>query len=151
MKCLDGSMIGKLSLTNGAIIIDPCYFDGEGGIPLKEIKAGTYEAVAIWHGDYVKTLYVLHDTCKVAGWIKVNEISVDSGQVCIAELEKFSKDDYDGYCAITVDKGVGVFEDYAVVSNSGYGDGMYSVYVAKEGEKVCGILVEFIEEEDEDE
>lgn len=84
---------------------------------------------------------------KFGEWVEVGVVGVDSGQILIVDpcyLKKFKNDErtgkndsfsYSGCCnAIVSNKGAGqIFNDkkipLAVASATGYGDGVYKVYV----------------------
>ena len=99
-------------------------------------------------------------------------IGVDSGQAGIFNFETYRKDDidihnvpkafgddwdkedgevwYNRICSLTLNEdGWGAYQN-GVVSSSGFGDGSYTLQVAKVDETIVGFKIIFIDEEDED-
>ncbi len=116
----------------------------------------------------------------VGDWELVEaDIGVDSGQMSISGLEVWqSKEtslDYEGeetpnpecpsvphrgstgpywdICDITCgnDLGGGIYNDKAVVSRSGYGDGSYEAFTLTHNGKICGIAIVFISDNSSEE
>ncbi len=90
-------------------------------------------------------------------WEKIGMIGVDSGQAGIYDLKHYRDDSivsknsegdwFDANSKLTLkatDYG-GVIK-YGAVSSSGYGDGMYNVYVLRDGKtKIIGVKIVFID------
>lgn len=92
---------------------------------------------------------------------EIGRVPVDAGMVCIfdfgyiennmrGENGEYSEDWYQNMCNITLRSFHGeegydcdTYEDRGVVTPSGWGDGYYPVFVAKDGEDVVGIKVVF--------
>lgn len=93
-------------------------------------------------------------------WIKIDEIGVDSGQAGIYDLKyfqnlpKYTKDSwYKMNSEITLKEPnyAGVIP-HGAVSSSGYGDGLYPVYIIKnKNGKITAIKINFIFEEESQE
>lgn len=103
-------------------------------------------------------------------WERVNvEIGVDSGQAGIFDTEEYNRikrlkqyhisvhhfvdycdrDDeglYDSVCQITLGSEKAGCVKFGCVSSSGFGDGGYELFVAKENKKVIGVKIVFITE-----
>lgn len=164
------------------MLSDPCYERGTWcqGV-VEDVKPGKYVAkVAIetethgW-GPRVAELEAVHqDFTGAPVYSRLPfEVGVDSGQAGIFDDliypegnrdqgGEFNKDGfYDICCNITLEGGssccgAGVLLDGGVVSSSGYGDGGYAAYAAKDGNgKVVAVKIVFIgedeDEQDEDE
>lgn len=106
-------------------------------------------------------------------WIEAGSIGVDSGQAGIYDLSHYRSDTnddgrphmkicgpykkdgdlwYDMNCSITLDEnlGAGIIPN-GVVSSSGYGDGLYKVYVTDDGYIVDAVKIIFIGDDNSDE
>lgn len=96
-------------------------------------------------------------------FVKSGEVSVDSGQILLIDPcyinESFpngaaSKDDgltYRGVCRATLkSSGCGEVGGLGFATSSGYGDGVYPVYVARRGGRIASIRIDFITEDEED-
>lgn len=83
-----------------------------------------------------------------------DDVTVPMGDGDVEFFKNFPKEDEDGgdwytkICSHTLGKKQwGSYED-GVVSSSGIGDGGYDLYVARSNDKVIGILIDFLLEED---
>lgn len=146
--------IGKFNLPEKALVIDPCYSDKESGQALT-IVPGEYDVYATYANDRVAQLIVSMVYPKYT-WVLQDTVNVDSGQMSVIAYDKWSHEEYDKFCAVTDEYSVGFVGEnnpYAVVCETGYGDGCYDVYVQYNlAGDINGIMVEFIyDEEDEDE
>ena len=148
--------IGTLNLPKKALVMDPCYSDTGSG-QILTIVPGEYGVYATYANDRVAQLIVSMVYPKYT-WVLQDSVSVDSGQMSVIAYDKWNHDEYEKFCAVTDEYKVGVVgenDPYAVVCETGYGDGNYDVYVQYnlDGD-INGILVEFIydevDEEDED-
>lgn len=167
----DRNNIGMFEVESGKIrISDPCYktslvrctkvINGKNGIwnAFISISDNCVSKLEAIHSDF------LNDT--VTEWVESkNDIGVDSGQVCIVDDNFYRKDEivdkldiakyislekdgdkwYARCCAITEQK-AGIMP-YGCVSQSGYGDGSYTLYTKKYDNEIVAIKVLFIEED----
>jgi hypothetical protein len=87
-------------------------------------------------------------------WSNMHEmaICVDSGQAGIYDAAHFKDDNdndkwYDMNCKITIshEHCAGIIP-YGIVSKSGYGDGIYDLFVSKKNKKIVGVRIVFIDE-----
>lgn len=177
--------IETISLSDIAVIIDPCYDMGDlgCGAVLEGILPGTWVCGVDYH-DYwegkpghVGSLYGHHidepdidfDLNKLE-WVAL--CGVDSGQLGIFDYAYFAhsveidpkrnSDWYREVCKTTLTELLaGAKDERCYVSSSGYGDGGYAVYIARnEAGQIIGIRIPFIspakkadpneEEEEED-
>lgn len=146
--------LGTIELSNEVVISDPCYNEDTWcTAEFDNVKPGTYrcKALLVDEGDWgirVAELIAVHtDNMKVINKL-VARVGVDSGQMGIYDNNYFSstrdnEEWYENVCQIT-NEDAGCLEDKAVVSLSGYGDGMYDVLVAKEKGIITGFKVKFI-------
>lgn len=150
-ECRD---LGTIELSEKVVISDPCY--GEDTwctAEFDKVKPGTYKCQALFvdEGDWgirVAELIVTHEDNRKPINKLAARVGVDSGQMGIYDSDYFSstrdnEEWYKNVCQIT-DEEAGCLGDKAVVSLSGYGDGMYDVLVAKEKGVITGIKVKFI-------
>jgi hypothetical protein len=108
-----------------------------------------------------------------SGWEYFGEIGVDSGQMMLCDpcyIEKdfemdFTSDtgkekpkggwpmNYDGACLATLsDKECGILgAGTAAVCSTGYGDGVYPVYVQREDGRIMAMKIDFDPEDDDNE
>lgn len=152
---------GKLQVT------DPCYdIDTWCTATLENVKNGKYisEVTTLdagpW-GDRISELAIFHEdfynkkhTLKFV-WRDSN-IGVDSGQAGFFDYDKFKEAKqhegiksvfYEELCNITLNKRWGCPADESgVVSSSGYGDGVYSLYVAEKNAIIVAAKIIFIDE-----
>ena len=151
-ECRD---LGTIELTDKVTISDPCYDDDTWCIAeFDKVKPGTYkcQALLVDEGDWgirVAELTVAHEDNRKPINKLAARVGVDSGQMGIYDNDYFSstrnnEEWYKNVCQITIDEDAGCLGDKAVVSSSGYGDGMYDVLVAKEKGIITGIKVKFI-------
>lgn len=152
---------------------DPCYSRDsiEHGIMgvIDNVVNGEWTAHITQASDrYVETLEANHIGSSVlAAWEQLPfEVCVDSGQAGIFSEELYPQGDnvgeyddlntfYGRACAATYDekdrtKRFGFIEE-GVVSSSGFGDGGYKAFAAKDAYgRVVAVMIEFIGDEDDD-
>lgn len=158
-----------ITLGNKVRVSDPCYgTDTWCAGEVDNVLEGKYVVdietsdEGMW-GTRVKFLRAIHTDhadkmllfCNVAPF----EVGVDSGQAGIYDAEYYNKyhtvddcddDWYDDICNLT--DPFGTKDDKCVVSSSGFGDGCYICYLAKDTTgKVVGFEIMFIDDEEEDE
>lgn len=166
--------LGTFENTSGTLVVsDPCYTLSVWClIQLQNTKKGTWNAHVKYSdegrwGTRCAEIMALHDSEKTPTWESIGVIGVDSGQAGIFDIEVFQngatvvprektrrpdKPWYSSCGDLTLSEvQAGVIPGGAVAS-SGYGDGTYEVFVTKNiDEEIVGVLIVFIEEEDEDE
>lgn len=150
--------VDEFEIENGhIIIIDPCYKIDDGFI----VKAKNGKWICEIHysdegsfGRRISELFAthvdhLHESLH-AEFIGV--MGVDSGQGGIFDTNYYINDKvYNEICELTLSKrGFGTVKN-GCASSSGYGDGSYPVYVAKDGDEAINVRIFFIEDEEEDE
>jgi len=159
--------LGIITLSDSVRVSDPCY-------DMNTWCAGTIENVlpgkyncsmevsdkGAW-GDRVSSITAIHadyDADRLIYVLTRIDVGVDSGQCGIYDLDYFrdhckSEEWYDRICNITLSKYLGGIADgKCLVSRSGYGDGSYVCYVARNAEgKIVGIWLDYGLNEDEDE
>ena len=158
----------QIKLKNKVMISDPCYglntwCQGviEGVLPGNYNCKAKFNNEVCW-GDRVAAIEVCHEDYKSPQYEPtLLDIGVDSGQAGIFDYEYYKKyhtgasernhiDNqwYDEVCDITVSaEQCGIIEDKGFVSSSGYGDGSYECYVAKNHkDEIIAIRIVFIEE-----
>ena len=170
----------KINFNSGKIMVsDPCYAMGFVDCTrVLNIKKGDYimsantENETSW-GYRIKELIIKHiDYQSVEPTEFDSSVCVDSGQCGFFDYEyykKYHKKDfvdedeednawYHRVCDITLnDPMYGIIDNMGCVSESGYGDGRYGVYVAYNSEmEIVAVKIVFIEddydeEDDEDE
>ena len=158
-----------ISLSDIAVIIDPCYDMGTMGCGavLEGVLPGTWVCGVDYHDrwegkpGHVGSLYGYHietpdidfslDKLEYAGFC-----GVDSGQLGIFDDAYFARsieidperngDWYREVCETTLtEQRAGAKDERCYVSSSGYGDGGYDIYVARnEDGQIIGIRIPFI-------
>lgn len=164
----------KIKLGNKVMVSDPCYgLDTWCQGVLENVLPGTYDCKVEYsdEGDWgtrVAVIEVIHQDYE--GIIRYEpedfEVGVDSGQAGIFDYDYYCEyhmdinerphvndDWYDRVCDITLaNKQVGTVDDLGFVSRSGFGDGGYTCYTAKNQNcEIIAIRIEFIEEDEYDE
>ena len=159
----------KIKLENKVMVSDPCYGLNTWcqGV-LENVLPGTYDCEVEYsdEGDWgtrVAAIEVTHQDYD--GIIRFEpedfEVGVDSGQAGIFDYDyycKYHTDDdvnddwYDKVCKITLAKNqAGTIDDLGLVSSSGFGDGGYTCYIARERNGyIVAIRIEFITDEDDE-
>lgn len=160
--------LGTINIESGKVYAtDPCYSTDTWCQKLVNVKAGKYicRAVISDEGDWgkrISELSISHiDNPKNLGkYILSNNIGVDSGQCGFFEKEYYEefhnghfidendkdKEWYDKVCNITLNGDMcGCVEDKGVVSESGYGDGCYTLYAGYNSkDEIVALRVRFI-------
>jgi len=162
--------LGTFEVTSGELVVsDPCYSLGTWCAgTIIDVKNGEWEAKVenrdegLW-GSRCAELVAYHTDHQFnhGPWEKASfDVGVDSGQAGIFDKPFFnSHDEYGGFndnwyeevCQITLkDPGAGVLKG-GVVSSSGYGDGGYDAFAAKDSNgAVVAVKIVFIPECDEE-
>lgn len=167
----------KIKLGNKVVVSDPCYtLDGKLQ-QILDVKAGEYNVSLSKHDNndgwgircsVLKVVHVdsFHPSSSFLNWEKVGRIGVDSGQAGIFDVETYRNDKleiktagtfvpdngdgeawYGKMCDLTCgDEQWGAY-DNGVVSSSGYGDGMYEVYVSIQNDEIVGVAIDFLVDE----
>ena len=162
---------GIFETTSGKIrVCDPCYNKGVKSavlkvLPGKYIATAEIKEITNGFGERVNWLSICHqDYSRVAANQLMPEVDVgvDSGQAGFFDEEHYpdgeSTGDYEDLnsfygkaCSITLqDEKGGIIDNFGVVSSSGYGDGVYDLYVGKNSEnQIVSAGIKFLNEEDE--
>jgi hypothetical protein len=163
----------KIRLGNKAMVSDPCYGLNTWcqGI-LENVLPGIYNCTVEYSdtgdwGERVSAIEVTHTDCGIYRYERENfVVGVDSGQAGIFDYEYYCQyhtdyndrnhvdDDWYGrVCDITLAReSAGIIDECGFVSSSGYGDGAYGCWVAKNRDDyIVAIRIEYIIEEDEEE
>lgn len=169
-----------IELGSEVIVSDPCYEVGTWcQAKISGVSPGKYN---VWvetsdkgddWGIRISKLFAIHSDSKSVTWERTDfDIGVDSGQCGIFSMDSYRndasakdvaqawKDDvqspgqewYTRMCRLTWgDESWGMY-DKGVVSRSGYGDGSYELYLAKnEKNEIVGFMVDYLLDQDEDE
>ena len=155
-----GEKVGKFYINSAkAIISDPCYYSGSSNSKELSVFSGKWNAyVAYGDDERIENLVVVNDEydrhifLNHSKFNQLTDLPVDSGQMAVCDCDKFShsESEYEKYCAQSLTKeGVGVVGNYAVVSSTGYGDGVYPLYGASIGDNYYAFMIEFIPEDEE--
>jgi hypothetical protein len=128
-------------------------------------------------GNRVSGITVLHESITGGDldWDYAGECGVDSGQCGIFCMTGYRNDEiaesitspdtdfvlpyndtegdkwYEKMCRFTLGEDKWGMYDTGVVTSSGIGDGMYPLYVVRDGDKIVGMRVEYLGDSDEDE
>ena len=163
----------KIQLGNKVMVSDPCYGLNTWcqGV-LENVLPGTYDCEVEYSdegawGVRVAAIEVTHTNCGAYGFeITDFTVGVDSGQAGIFDYDYYVKyhedtngrrevddDWYDRVCDITLsEESAGTIDELGFVSSSGYGDGGYDCWVARNRDGyIVAIRIEYITEEEEDE
>ena len=162
----------KIRLGNKVMVSDPCYGLNTWcqGV-LENVLPGIYDCrveysdEGAW-GERVSAIEVIHADCGIRIYEEADfEVGVDSGQAGVFDYEyycKYHTDDndrnhvdddwYDKVYDITLsDESAGTIDECGIVSSSGYGDGCYACWVARNSDGyIVAIRIEYITEEDEE-
>ena len=161
MDCLYAyEEVGTISLNSRVRISDPCYdMDTWCAGSLENVLPGTYRcfyqrtgegrvaAIKVTHEDYSSEEYEPDELQNI-------DVGVDSGECGIYDEDYFAKNckDKEWYESTFVQRDAMPLDDKAFISSSGYGDGSYDCFVARNSEgKIIAIRITFISFEDEDE
>lgn len=157
--------VGTFQVTSGRIeVSDPCYEGGDGhSFPARN---GTWIAEiemkdeGSW-GMRVARLFARHESVGTRPVNPSGYANVDSGQMSVSDGGQFHLlpgELYDDVCRRT--RPAAIIEDFAVVSNSGIGDGGYEVLISVDCQgKLNAVEIVFLpddepgyyDEEDDDE
>ena len=171
--------LGTFKVTSGKLIIsDPCYgYDEEDTenlqVLLKSVKRGDWSATVSYdEEEVVHQLVVFWGNTEPEGeWIPIDQmIAVDSAQAGIFDFTFFDDDEkiidevenvyemddyvskyYIACCDAVASEQQGGIVPGGAVAMSGYGDGLYQVYIKQDASgKVVSVMIDFLEG-DEDE
>lgn len=160
--------LGTFEVKSGKVIVsDPCYTRGTWCAGSLEVPNGIWEASTeesdegSW-GIRTASLIAKLKGSKDLPWTKTNiHVGVDSGQAGIFCDSVYPHGDTGDYSDLdsfygnvsNIDSGNGyrggVIEG-GCKSSSGYGDGGYNCFVQKDEEKIVGIKIVFISDEEEE-
>lgn len=153
--------VGTFEIETGNVIVsDPCYDLETSTSKIKHVKTGTWNAIVERCDNEARVgkLMAIHKNFNSADlfWTLLEyDIGVDSGQAGIFDVKEFkgidgaAEDWYGKCCDLTLsDASVGLLP-MGVVSSSGYGDGCYECWLAKDRDnEIVGIKVIFAEEDE---
>lgn len=164
--------------SNKIIVTDPCYDIGTWcTATLEHVRNGTYHAEVnsenkgVW-GDRIADITIYHSSVlgkkkRLKFHWRDSNIGVDSGQAGffdfsvyeqIKDNQQLDKSFYDEVSEKTlssnqwgvVDSKVFDKTNFGVASSSGYGDGVYSLFVAEDNGEIIAARIVFISEENDD-
>lgn len=165
---------GTIKLNSKVMVSDPCYGLNTWcqGI-VENVLPGTYDCFVEYSdegdwGERVSTIEVRHAYYDGPRdfYPEDFEVGVDSGQAGIFDYEYYemyhtdrsykhyvNSGWYDKVCNITLARAqAGTINNLGFVSSSGYGDGGYTCWTARDSDgKVIAIRVEYITEDEDDE
>lgn len=180
----DESEIGSFNLGRSVYVTDPAYQPDvwccnkvEGFVPgrynayvLKGPEEGRIAEFSIYHSDYDRDkrkrkmvweetpLDIGVDSAQAGFFSKTYyEVSKEKEKSYTGRGFGMPGEVYDSCCRITLDKKAGILDnELGAVSCTGYGDGVYDLYVVRDGsEQIIAAKIVFIypsgEEDDEDE
>ena len=157
--------LGSLNISEDKIVVaDPSYDCGDSGtVLLKKVLSGKYfasiKATNLKDcGQIVTSLKICHSDYKNSdlNFERYGFIAVDSGQAGFFDKNYFVENQggelgdlnsfYGLTCSITMSpKQAGTIHKKGVVSSSGFGDGCYNLFVAKNSaNKIVSAYIEFI-------
>ncbi|EGC04023.1 DUF4241 domain-containing protein [Ruminococcus albus] len=162
MNCLyDYVKRGTITLDTRVRVSDPCYDMGTWCAgSLENVLPGTYNCFCQNTGEgRVAAIKVVHEKYAPEEYepdeLQNIDVGVDSGECGIYDEDYFAKKckDKEWYESTFVQRGAAPLDDKAFISSSGYGDGSYECFVARNPEgKIVAIKILFISfEEDEEE
>lgn len=161
--------LGKIKVVSSKIVAsDPCYeLDIWCASVIDGVLNGNYNAYietsneGEW-GKRVAKLRIIHEEYdgKVIPTEYDTSCAVDGGTFCFADHDYYAKHHennldeewYDENVCDMCDEDGWMVDDACAISSSGFGDGMYEVYIGREknGYVVCAEVI-FIDDEEEDE
>ncbi len=160
----------QIKLGKKVRVSDPCYgTDVWCAGTIDNVKEGIYNVEVemldegMW-GNRVKSLTVTHSEYKDIVCFTEEadfEVGVDSGQAGFYDEEYYQQyhteeecndDWYDAICNLTLSRAqYGTKDEKCVVSSSGYGDGGYTCYIARNDKhEVIALMIEFITDDNDD-
>lgn len=157
-------MSNTIELGNEVIVSDPCYTRGTWcSGTINGVKPGTYRTSLEYMDDRVSELKVIHESKNDyrAKWeIQDFEVGVDSGQAGVFDSSIYPHGEtgdsedlntfYGKCCQATRYNQGGSVAGKGFVSSSGWGDGGYQCYVAKDKNgSIYGIRIIYIYDEEE--
>ena len=163
------STLGSFLITGNKIhVSDPCYdYACSGAITLNNALSGKYFATLVKHNldiwdTRVSKLTIQHEDYKniVPDIFSGYKIAVDSGQAGFFDDYYYQQNHGGDFgdlnslfglaCSLTLSKNHGgILLDKGVVSDTGFGDGCYSLYVGKNDEgKIVAASIIFITDEE---
>lgn len=152
--------LGSLNISEDKIVVaDPSYNYGDSGtVLLKKVLSGKYFANVTTADNLITSLKICHSDYKNSdlNFERYRFIAVDSGQAGFFDKDYFVKNQggtfsdvtsfYGLACSITMSpKQAGVIHKKGVVASSGFGDGCYNLFVARNSaNKIVSAFIEFI-------
>ena len=161
--------LGSFSITGNKIhVSDPCYdYSSSDAVTLDNALSGRYFATLVKHNlniwyTRVSSLTIQHEDYKdiVPDIFSGHEIAVDSGQAGFFDDDYYQQNHGGDFgdittlfglaCSLTLSKNQGgIMLDKGVVSETGFGDGCYPLFIAKNHEgKIVASSIIFIPEQE---
>lgn len=162
----DGYHLGKFNVTSGKLrVSDPCYDKGTWCSGTLDVPNGEWDAYlelsdeGSW-GTRVASIQIIKDNSHTNSTWELTKIDVgvDSGQAGFFDESFYPEDGgdnaffYDKVCNLTLGREQGgIIDGFGAVSSTGYGDGGYKCYVARDdaGQIVAAKII-FIDDEYEE-
>lgn len=158
-----GIKLGTFRVTEDRLHISDPSYEYESGYVLENVLPGDYIASIDIMDDRVAFLRIIHKDYQGNFYeyeLETSDIGVDSGQAGIfndfyyKENEGGEFENYDTFygkcCEITLSSDMaGIVDNQGVVASSGYGDGVYRLYVGKENDKIVFVCIDFSVDEEE--
>ena len=163
------STLGSFLITGNKIhVSDPCYdYACSGAVTLDNVLSGKYLATLVKHNldiwdTRVCKLTIQHEDYKdiVPDIYSGHEIAVDSGQAGFFDDDYYQQNQGGDFgdintlfglaCFLTLSKNQGgIMLNKGVVSETGFGDGCYSLFIAKNDDgKIVAASIIFITDEE---
>lgn len=159
-------VLGSFLVTGEKIhVSDPCYdYPSTGAVTLSNVLSGEYLATIILCdmgrcGTHTAKLSINHgDYTKVLSEVFTGNVAVDSGQAGFFDDLYYQKNQggefgeidsfYGLACALTLSKNYGgIMHNRGVVSETGFGDGSYDLFIGKNMEgKIVSASIIFIDD-----
>lgn len=162
--------LGKFIVESGTIhVSDPCYDQRDGGFTISATKGEWNASVNTSNSKGIASITATLKGSKGGKWSRMSDVGVDSGQMGIFDSKFYRKDSergtiplpdfctpkrlkeegpgeefYGACCTLTMNTFSAGTLPHGAVSSSGWGDGLYPLYVKTDAEdNVVGIQVRF--------
>lgn len=159
---MENKELGKIPLSEGdsLVVSDPCYALGSNQAVIADAAHGNWIITSEVDQGIVSSINaVVRDPAtgrtirpQYADWEKCADLGVDSGLMSIGSLQTWKLspapnegERYHSICNVACKAHYGVLiDDSLAIVSSGYGDGNYSCFIAKNKDgKIIGVRVEF--------
>lgn len=146
MQCI----MNSFNLSSHVIISDVCLKLGVGcRHEITNVLPGSYTPFIKLYNNQVAILTVIHSPSldRQLRWEYSNSISVDTNKAGIFSYGTCGGTD-EVWRSLSLSNEDAKEYDHGIISKSGFGDGVYDIYVATDAGKVIGIALEFIPDDD---